>query len=239
MRRTTRLATLVTALGSVALTFSACGSGFAKQPVDDIVTAAQKATASISALHVKGRVARKGVSYLVDLHVSRSGACRGTIARKEGRMEVLVVEDRAFVRGDPERLLENDLVTPKEAKLLGHRRSPWLERDLAPFGSLCDVDELLGTVDAQEWIEEGADADVKVVGTREIAGERVVKLSSEQDGTTNRMFVTAGDPHHVLRLVSRGGADGPSRLTFSEYDIPVGTLLPAKADIVKLVPGRG
>jgi hypothetical protein len=100
------------------------------------------------------------------------------------------------------------------------------------------MDALLGTVDTQEWVEEGDSGGAEVVGTREIAGVDVVKLAAEEDGTTARIFVTAEDPHHVVRLVSRDGG-GSSRLTFTDYDIPVGTLLPEKSEIVKLRSGRG
>jgi hypothetical protein len=238
MRNTTRLAALVIALGLVAMTVSACGNGFAKMPVDDILTATQKATATTSFVHVTGRVTRKDRSYLVDLHVARSGACRGTIARQGARIEVLVVEERTFFRGDPALLEETGLATRRQAKVLDRPRSLWLEGGLSPFRSACDMDALLGTVDAQEWVEDGAGG-VEVERTREIAGVGVVRLSSERDGTNDRMFVTTADPHHVVRLVSRGSLDGSSRLSFTDYDIPVGTLLPDKSDIVKLHRGKG
>ena len=127
MSSTTRLAAMVTALGSAAMSVSACGHSFGQQPADDIVTAARKATTATTSVHVTGRVTLKGESYLVDLHLSRAGACRGTFARKDARMEVLLVEDRTFFRGDPERLEQGGLATPKQLKVLDGPRSVWLE----------------------------------------------------------------------------------------------------------------
>ena len=233
-------ATFLTGCGLV-LTISACGDGssFAQQPVGDILEAARAAGDDATATHVVGELTDQGKHYTVDLHLSADGDCWGDLKTRKGRIELRVAEKRVFFRADQAFFEQSGLSPARAAETVAQVGDRWLEtKDTSGFGPLCDLSELLHGLTSGASTPEFADlSDLAAQGTSQVAGVDVVEVSGKEEDGTYRMYVAVDEPHYVMRLVADTDTEEPGTITFSDYDLPVGTTVPDKHDIVPIPAG--
>ena len=168
----------------------------------------------------------------IDLSVSKSGDCTGTVGKAGASFELLVAENRIFFRGD-EAFYRASGATPEEARqaaaVIGDR---WVEGDNKPIGHLCTLDDLFDLSEkGNRTLKKMLPGQVSVVGTAEVAGIETVQLTSTSGKRTYGMYVGVEEPHHIIQLTASGTKKLNGTITFTNHGIPVRTSVPDKADI--------
>ena len=214
-------------------------SEFAQGSAEEIFAAAKKDLGSLRSVHVQGDLQEDDERLTIDLSVSKSGDCTGTMGKDGATFEILVAEHRIFFRGD-EAFYRASGATPEEARqaasVIGDR---WVEGDDKIVGDLCQLDELFDLSEkGNKTLKKVLPGEVTVVSTAEVAGIETVQLTSTRGKRTYGMYVGVEEPHHIIQLTASGTKDANGTITFTNHDIPVQTSLPDKADIF-VVPAGG
>jgi hypothetical protein len=242
------LAGQVLALAALLATLAACGddsseasppgggeeshdSTFAEQPLEDILAAVQDDTGAAESVHVEGTVTDDKEKIELDLGVSRDGECSGIIRQDQAELELLAAEGRVFFRPDAAFFEATGLSAEEAAQLVETVGDRWIENEGSGFGEICDLDELLEDDEDGPWGDfEDKDAKASVNGTSEVAGTEVVELRSEKEGDSLSLFVSVAEPHYLVQVT--GGEDDQSGdMTFTEWDEPLQTEVPADSEI--------
>ncbi|MDJ0380607.1 hypothetical protein [Streptomyces sp. G-G2] len=172
-----------------------------------------------SSLTITGTVRDQGKPIKMDMAISRSGDCRGTMTVDgEGSFELIRNSQYVFLKADAAfyRTQMKDL--PKEqadaalAQLPGHWvKSKANAQDSKDLAQLCDLGELL------KQFEKSAGA--RKEGVVPLGGQQAAKLSTKTtDGTEDLYVATTGKPY-LLKAVETGKE--PSEVSFSGFDQPV------------------
>ncbi len=195
------------------------------QVADKSVTALRGA----SSLTVSGRVWDEGKPMQLNMAVSRTGDCKGTMSNADGSFELIRNADSVFIKADEPfyRAQMKDL--PKEQadeavkQLAGHwLKSKASDPDMKELSALCDQDELLKEFDDSEGAEKG-----KVTT---VDGQEALTLTTETtDGTETLLVATKGEPY--LLKATMGGKE-PSEVTFSGINKPVQADAPTGKDVI-------
>lgn len=197
------------------------GSEVADKSVDTLRGAAS--------LTVSGTIRDEGKPVQLDMAVSKSGDCRGTIAGPEGSFELIRNAESVFIKADEPfyRSQMKDLPKPEADEAVKQLAGHWLkskasDADAKDLASLCDLDELLKEFDDSKGAEKG-----KVTS---VAGQKALTLTTKTDeGTETLQVATEGTPYLL-----KAGITGkePAEISFSGFDEPVKTELPAGEKVV-------
>ncbi|NHA01324.1 hypothetical protein G5V59_19765 [Nocardioides sp. W3-2-3] len=231
----------------VLLGLTACGDGedaadtgsgaepkaYADTSVKQIGKDVEAAMKDLTSVHLKGRIVDDGEAIVMDVSISTSGDCVGSMKIPgTGSFRLIAVDgvsyfkaDEAFWRsqagGDADAAMKPDR-RPVGHRLLRHRG---LRRgsatSTASWASL-KSDDVSG---------KGS----KVTGTKKVAGKDAVGVSfTSDDGNPGVAWVASSDPHYFLRWdVKKEGA-----VTLSQFDVPVNAKRPAASDTVDLAKAR-
>jgi hypothetical protein len=196
---------------------------YAKHSGSAIAADARKAMRSLDTMHVAGELSQDGNTVSVDLSVSGTGECSGTIGVGAGSIELRSVGGRAWYRADEAfwRVEAPDQAAEIARKV--HGRWVPLAGQLASLRSFCSIDTLTDQMLSSSATIEAAGA--AMVGTRP-----VVRLAVEEGGTTTTAYVDAAEPHHVLRMTRGKQGD----LAFSDFDEKFTVDAPDPKDVFKL-----
>ena len=234
-----------TALAGVGLllvgTTTACGAvsdlipqknDFAARTAKEIFGAAKQDITSLEAVHVSGSIRQDGASGTINLSVSRSGECRGSVAFDGIHFDLLVAEKRHFFRPD-EAFFRRIGQSPADAQLsvtkVGDR---WVEDGKRHVGEVCDFQELFDMSDqGHQSLRKALPGKVTVSGPVDLMGIEAMLLSSTGAKGDYNMYVAVDEPHHVVQLTAVGTKKADGSLTYTEYDIPVDTDVPAPDQI--------
>lgn len=217
---------------TTALTLSACGGNseaedYKKTSVDQVRKDAEKAMTGLESVRVAGDMTTQGQTIGVDVALAKDGTCEGTMeVDKAGSIDVLVVDEKGYVKADPE-FWASQLGPqgPAAAKKIGDK---WVaaKGGVEQMLSFCSFE---GFVSGLAQAEE--DSWKEVAGTSEVDGQETVEVKFEgADKTEGIAHVAAAEPHHVLRYDLGDKGD----LNFSDFDEPVEPQAPGSGDVVDL-----
>lgn len=222
-----RLATYAMGI-AVAAAMTGCGgddggdsSGFADESAEDIVAAAQKAMGELEALHMEGDLTSDGNAVTMDLSLSTSGNCEGSVAIDGGGLEVLQVGDEGWFKAD-EAFWESQ-APDQAAQIIAAAGDNWVVDAEGQYTSFCDLEGFL-----EEIVTPDDGDEFEKDGTEEVDGGDAVKISSK-DSTA---FIATDEPHVILKLEGSGADEGT--ITFSEFDEEVEVEAPADDEVVDL-----
>ncbi|WP_328963087.1 hypothetical protein [Streptomyces virginiae] len=216
---------------AAALGLTGC---FASGPFADL-TGSEVADKSVDALRgaasltVSGKVWEDGKPLELNMAVSKSGECRGTIAGQEGSFELLRTSEFVFIKADEPfyRSQMKDLPKAEADEAVKQLAGHWLkskatDADSKELASLCDLDELLKEFDDSKGAEKG-----KVTS---VDGRKALTLTTKTDeGTETLLVATEGKPYLL-----KAGITGkePAEVSFSGFDKPVNTEAPTGKDVI-------
>ncbi|MGW7453733.1 hypothetical protein [Streptomyces sp. NPDC054787] len=230
--RTLRRLTATTALACAAgLGLAGCAASgpfpdlSGSQVADKSVTALRGA----SSLTVSGKVWDEGKAMQLNMAVSKSGDCKGTISSDEGSFELIRNAEFVFVKADEPFYRSQLKDLPKEQadeavkQLAGHwLKSKGDDEDSKELSALCDLDELLKEFDESK----GAKKD----GVTTVNGQEALTLTTQTaDGTETLLVATHGEPY-LLKASTTG--EEPGEITFTGFDKPVKADAPTGADVI-------
>ncbi|MBW5485451.1 hypothetical protein [Streptomyces bambusae] len=236
-RRTARIAAVTTAalIGLGGLTACLPGLGLADdgpfpgQSGSQVADRSTEALKGASSLTVTGTVRDKGKPIQLDMAVSKSGECRGTMAMPgEGSFELIRTAEHIYIKADEAfyRAQVKDMSKNEADAVLKQLVGKWVkskasEQDSKEIAELCDLDQLLGTFQKTKGTSKG--------GVEQVDGEYAVKLTTRtKEGTETLYVATKGEPY-LLKAVLTG--QDPASVTFSKFNQPVQAQAPT-SDVV-------
>lgn len=214
----------------LALTGCSSPSG----PFPDL-TGSQVADKSVDALRgassltVSGDVWDEGKAMKLNMAVSKSGECKGTISSADGSFDLIRNAEFVFIKADEPfyRAQMKDL--PKEQAdeavkvLAGHwLKSKATDADSKELSALCDLDELLKEFDDSKGAQKGK--------TVTVDGAKALTLTTKTtDGTETLLVATEGEPY--LLKASNTGKE-PAEISFTGINQPVQADAPTGKDVI-------
>ncbi|MFD7262376.1 hypothetical protein [Streptomyces sp. NPDC059874] len=233
--RTTRLPIATAALAcAAALGLTGCSAFGPTGPFPDL-TGSQVADKSVTALRgttsltVSGNVWEEGKQTQLNMQVSKSGDCKGTISTQDGSFELIRNGEFVFIKADEPFYRGQMKDLPKEQAdaavkmLAGHwLKSKATDEDSKELATLCDLAELLKEFDDSQGAQKG-----KVTT---IDGKEALTLTTKTtDGTETLLVATQGEPY--LLKASNTGKE-PGEISFSKFNEPVQAVAPTGKDVI-------
>ena len=212
---------------AVAAALAGCGdddgdsSGFADESAATIVDEAQKAMASLESVHVDADITSSDSNIKMDLSLSKSGNCEGTVEVEGGTLQVLQVDGTGWFKADD--AFWQEQAPDQAAELIAAAGDKWVSDPEAQFTSFCDLDSFL-----EEIVKPDDDDKFEKSGTDEVDGEDAVAI----DGEKSTAYIATDEPHYILKLESNGDEEGDA--SFSEFDEDVDVEAPAAEDVTDL-----
>jgi hypothetical protein len=226
--RTRVLSSLTVLALAVALTACSKDSGFGDKSVADIKAAALTDMKTLSTLHLAGSIAMTEGDVALDMDVSTSGDCSGTMTIKGGTAQILSVGGTSYLKGDEAFWTANAGAQAQAViALVGDK---WLKTggSDAQLAELCDLDKFVDGLDK----DKGGTGDTKGEIT-EINGVDAIEISSEKDGATTHAWVAVDGRHYIVKLETTGG-DQPGTMTFTDFDKELSLTAPPADEVADL-----
>ncbi len=198
---------------------------FAALDARDIVAAGHDATGEVDAMYVEARFRSDDDERLsVDVALSRSGDCEGTLdyGQGNGTVEFLRTEGRSLVRPDNEFW---GTTSGDPSTIIDQVDGRWVENDglAETFQAFCDVDEFVA------YLAPGEQTEYTNRGLSTVDGYDIVTVR-EGDDQSSEIYVRADEPHHVIRLQD----DEEGYFEFRDFDVEPEVELPPESDIYQL-----
>lgn len=233
--RTVHRLTASTALAcAAALGLTGCLGGGPSGPFPDL-TGSEVADKSVTALRgassltVSGKVWDEGKPMQLNMAVSKTGDCKGTISGQDGSFELIRNAESVFIKADEPfyRAQMKDLPKAQADEAVKQLAGRWLKSkaadpDSKELAALCDLDELLKEFDESKGAQKG-----KVTT---VDGQEALTLTTKTtEGVETLHVATKGEPY--LLKASITGKE-PSEVTFSGFNKPVQADAPAGKDVI-------
>ncbi|MET9692706.1 hypothetical protein ABZY81_30325 [Streptomyces sp. NPDC006514] len=231
MRTAHRLTATAALACAAVLGLTGC---FASGPFADL-SGSEVADKSVDALRgaasltVSGKIWDEGKPMELNMAVSKTGDCRGTIASEEGSFELIRNAEFMFIKADEPFYRSQMKDLPKDQadgavkQLAGHwLKSKASDADSKELASLCDLDELLKEFDDSKGAKKGE--------VTSVSGQKALTLTTKTDeGTETLLVATEGTPYLL-----KAGITGkePAEVSFSGFDKPVQAEAPADKDVI-------
>jgi hypothetical protein len=229
-----RLATYAIGI-AVATALTGCGgsdggdggdggsSDFADEKPADIVAATQKAMGDLESLSISGETSADGETANLDLQLSSSGDCTGTISfDTTGTIEILGVGEDRWFKGDESFWSTTGI--PDTSSVL----DKWVIDAQDDFAQFCAIDDFVG-----EMFQDDTDETFTSKGIESLDGDDVIAI--EQDDATEGIstgYVLVDEPHYMVKVEKEG--DNGGTITFSGFDEEFEVTAPSADEIVDL-----
>ncbi len=218
----------------MAAVLAGCGSGFADESAKTILDETEKDMKALSSLRMKGEMSNGGENLAIDMVLSTSGDCKGSMGMSNGEAEILSVDGTSYMK--PDAAFWDTFAGAQSQMIQRLVGDKWV---VMPSGQdvsqLCDLDEILKDMGGEEKDDEKAE----VKGTEEVDGTETVQVSTVTDkGDPLTMWVATDAPHHVLKMEVTEGEE-PGVITFSDFDEEVDVEKPADDEVVDLNQAGG
>ncbi|MFN8195535.1 MAG: hypothetical protein U0R80_14790 [Nocardioidaceae bacterium] len=208
---------------------SSAAEDFAGQSGKEIKDAVVADMKELDSLAMSAEVNANGQAIQLDLAMDTDGQCVGTVGMQGGTAQIMSVGGDLYMKGDEDfwKATAGDQADAVIA-LIGDR---WAKQaGTGGFGSFCDLDGLLSSFE-----DDGSDSEDPTVGdVEDLDGQQAVKLSSkDSSGDDVAVWVSAEDPHYILKLETSSASD-PGTVTLSDFNEPVDVEAPAEDEYVDL-----
>ncbi|MCX4804600.1 hypothetical protein ACFWWM_25775 [Streptomyces sp. NPDC058682] len=222
-----RLIAAVALTGTAALGLTGCLSSepFPGQPGSRVLNDSVTALRGASTFTVSGTASSQGVSMQVNLSISGTGECKGTLsAQSGGNIEVVRTRSHTFLRGDEAFVLARtqDMAEDQAVQARKEMSGRWMRMEASDpsmkgLTSLCDRDGLLRDMYNVPGAEKGA--------LTKIDGQEAVTVNTMQGVF---LVATKGEPF-LLKVTANG--PNPIDLSFTGINSPVQVDVPADKDV--------
>ncbi|WP_405827192.1 MULTISPECIES: hypothetical protein [unclassified Streptomyces] len=222
-----RLLAAVALTGAAALGLTSCLSTepFPGQQGSRVLNDAATALRGASTFTMSGKASSQGQ---VNLSVSETGECKGTIeARGGGTLDVVRTRNHTFLRGDETHILAKTKDMPEDQASQARKdmTGRWMRMEAtAPsmkgLTNLCDRDGLLKEIYSIQGAEKGA--------LTKIDGQEAVTINTPEGVF---LVATKGEPF-LLKVTTSG--PNPIDLVFTGINKPVQVDVPADKDVYNL-----
>ena len=219
---------------STTLVLAACGDDsdssdaaeeYADTSVDQVLDDVDEAMGELDSVRLSGEMVEDGETLTMDVLISKSGECQGSVGMEDGgSFELMQVDGVSYFKPDQE-FWEAQAGSSAE-RLMDLAGDKWVTNsgDPSGFGELCDLDNFL------ESLETKPD-DAEIDGTEEIDGTDTVRLSfKSEEGNEGVAFITGEDPHRILRF----DVEEEGQVDFTDFNEELSVETPAAEDTFDL-----
>ena len=215
--------------GATALLLAGCGGGgYADESAETITGDAEKEMKALSSVSMNGELTNDGQKLSLDMSVTTSGDCEGTIGLDQGTAQLLSVDGQSWMK--PDEGFWQSFAGDQAAAVMQAVGDRWvvMPEEEGGFTDLCDLDSLL-----EEMGEDDGDK-MEVGETEDVDGQEAVMIDTESDeGDPLTVWVAVDDPHYVLKMQVTEG-DEPGTITFSDFDEELDVEAPSADEAVDL-----
>lgn len=221
---------LVVSAVAAAVTLVGCGEdsppapSLADSSAEEILGKAQQAARDATSFRMKGNITTEGTSLSLDIRFQKDKGVTGTISSEGVTFEVLVVDDKAYLKGD--QATWASFAGDGPAQLLAGKYI------LVPE-SAEGFSDLLAFADASSFLDKGLEPEGTVTKTevKEINGVSAIGLIDQDAEGEGTLYVAAEEPAYPLRIE---GPAGEGAVDFSEWNEPVELAAPPADQVVDL-----
>ena len=203
------------------------GDGFADLEGKEISDLAKADMLELESLTYSGKLVSSGTPLSLDVQASSDGSCTGSLDLNGGVVELLAAEGGAWYRPDEAFWRANAGEGAEQViQAVGDK---WVVDTKGDFSQFCDLNAFLTSI----FENDGSESTYEVVGTEELDGEEVVKVTNtDLDGTATGYILVEGE--HYLVKIERTEGDNPGELLFSELNEEVTVEAPAEDEQIDL-----
>ncbi len=230
MRTAHRLTAATVALaGAAALGLTGClpksSEAFPGRPASKVLDESVTALRGASSFTVSGKSSSQGIPTQVNLSISATGECKGTLtAQSGGNIEVIRTRDHVLVRGDEAfvHAQTQGMYEDQAGQVRREMSGRWMRMEASDpsmrgLASLCDRDGLLRDVYGIPGAEKG----------------RLTRIDGQEAVTVNTaagvfLVATKGEPYLLKATTSGSNAID---LAFTGINQPVQVDVPADKDV--------
>jgi hypothetical protein len=217
--------------GAAALLLAGCGGGgndFADKDPQDIAKAAAADMKDLSSLHLQGDLTTGGEKLDLDMQVTTSGDCQGSIGVAQGKAQILSSNGQAYMK--PDKAFWESTTPGTAAQIETVVGDKWvLVPSASGFGKLCDLDQLL-----QGLGENDPTGKPTAAAADSVDGKDAVKLTGkDKDGNPVTAWVASDSPHYILKIQQTQGSE-PGTLTMSGFNEKVAVQAPPQDQVIDL-----
>ena len=220
-------------LAAAVVLLAGCGGGgndFADQPPKDIAKAAAADMKDLTSLRMQGDLTTSGQKIGVDMQITTSGDCQGTITVTDGSAQLVSSGGHAYMK--PDKAFWESQAPGQATQIEAVVGDKWVVIPSASgLDSACDLSQLLDGI-----ANTGSDpSSAPTSATSDsVDGQDAVELrGKDSSGKPVTAWVATDDPHYVLRMQVTQG-DQPGTITFSDFDKSVTIQAPPSDQVIDL-----
>lgn len=222
----------VGALAAAVVLLAGCGGGnhFADQSPQAIAKASASDMKDLKSLRMQGDLTTSGQKIGVDMMITTSGDCQGSISVPDGSAQIVSSGGQAYMK--PDKSFWESQAPSQAAQIESLVGDKWV---VIPSGSgldsACDLNHLLDGIDNPTSDPSSAPS---TATSDSVDGHDAVKLSSKDtNGNPVTAWVATDDPHYILKLEVMQGTE-PGTITFSDFDTSVTVQAPPADQTIDL-----
>ncbi len=240
----TRKTWAAAAVGVLALTLAGCGGDddgdgggdaeeFMALSVEEIKEAVLEDMRDADSLRLSGTFAEAGAETTLDIGISESGDCAGSLTSEGGTAQIISGSDGTFLKGDE--AFWNVAAPGAADQILAMLGDKWALVPPEQASSLAEFCNLQNFLDELEEDDEEGEASGEKGDTEEIDGREALEIigEDEETGDPTHVWVAVEEPHYILRVGSDSEDEG-GEISFTDFDEPVDTTPPSEDEYVDL-----
>lgn len=217
-------------LAAAVVLLAGCGGNdFAQQPPKDIAKAAAADMKDLKSLRMKGDLTASGQKIGVDMQVTTSGDCQGTVTVADGSARFVSSGGQAYMK--PDKSFWESQAPGQAAQIEAVVGDKWVVIPSASgLDAACDLNQLLDGVDKPS----SDPSNDTTTSSDSVDGQDAVKLTSkDSNGKPVTAWIATDDPHYILKLQVTQGTE-PGTLTFTDFDESVDVQAPPSDQVIDL-----
>lgn len=195
---------------------------FAEQSPTKIVDAATEAMTGLESLRITGDMTSEGQQASIDVQLSNSGDCTGSLEFDQNKIEILGVEGDRWFKAAAAFWTGAGVPDPSAVA------DKWVIDAEDDFAEFCDVEDFVDGL-----FEDDSDGKYEVTGTESVDGEDavVVDQTDSEDGLSTG-YILVEEPHYLVKIEKEGDEGGS--VDFSAFDEEFEVTAPSEDEIVDL-----
>jgi hypothetical protein len=200
---------------------------FAELPGKEISDTAKEDMLALDSLAYAGQLVTNGESLALDVHASSDGSCTGSLELSGGKVELLAADGQAWYRPDEAFWRAN--AGDGADQVIDTVGDKWVVDSQGDFSQFCDLNGFLTSI----FTDDGSKSTYEVVGTEDIDGQQVVKVTNTDDDGSATGYVLVEGKHYLLKI-ERTEGDSPGELNFAAFNEDVAADAPADDEQIDL-----
>jgi hypothetical protein len=217
-------------LAAAVVLLAGCGGNdFAQQPPKDIAKAAAADMKDLKSLRMKGDLTASGQKIGVDMQVTTSGDCQGTVTVADGSAQFVSSGGQAYMK--PDKSFWESQAPGQAAQIEAVVGDKWVVIPSASgLDAACDLNQLLDGVGKPS----SDPSDATTASSDSVDGQDAVKLTSkDSNGKPVTAWIATDNPHYILKMQVTQGTE-PGTLTFTDFDESVDVQAPPSDQVIDL-----